>query len=92
MLKLHEAKAKRRGKAPFTSSGAFLYNGCMKRIALYLIVALIAFTLGLASAITWLRFQRAGEPCINFPSQDRYVTVIDKTTGKEFRVKNCARP
>lgn len=65
----------------------------MNRIVSYLIVALIAFALGVASVIALIYFQRTNEQCIDFPNlQDRYVIVIDKTTGKEFRVKNCSRP
>ncbi len=64
----------------------------MKRVAIYIIIAIVAFALGMVSAIAWLRYRPAAEPCINFPSQDRYVTVLDKTTGQQFRVKNCSRP
>ena len=60
----------------------------MKGYVLRLAVLLAAFVVGVAC---FAAFRRRTPPCVPLDPPGSQVQILDKTTGKVFRVKTCPR-
>lgn len=60
----------------------------MKGYALRLAILLAAFAVGV---ICFMSFRRKPTNCVPLDPPDSQVQILDRTTGKTFRVKTCPR-